>query len=178
MDNSAVPELAGWGTWDLQVTTDTDWLSAQMVLTVDNPGDIYQDSLGNVSPLSPNPAFFPIQPSLEFDTYVSNGQLGLPVSVLAAVDFGEPVVTFDENKLALLWFTDALTDVGTLSLARITLNGEATGTWRIKVTAAPQGGPVADVQGTIVGGELIPEPATLAMLSLGGLIAARRRRRR
>ena len=177
IDNSSIPELGGWVTQDLVVTTDTDWLSAQMVVTPDTPGQIYQDSLGDVSPQSPNPAFFPIQPSLEFDTYVSSGVLGEPVSWLVAMELGDNVLIFDENKLSMLWFTEATDDIGTLALARITLGSNATGTWKFIATAAPQGGPRVEVlEGIIENGVMfIPEPATLSLLSLGGVTLLRRK---
>ena len=73
VDNSS--QLTGYVTQDLVVTTDTDWLWAEMTVQPDADGLIYQDQVSFPNAQSPNPAFFGDFPSLEFDTYVSNGEL-------------------------------------------------------------------------------------------------------
>ena len=177
VDNSA--ELTGYVTQDLVVTTDTDWLSAQMAVTLDAPGQIYQDALGNVHPLSPNPAFFPVAPSLAFDTYVSNGVLGESVSTTHPIclDFCNGI--FDTDHISILWYTTATDDIGELALARVTLAEGANGTWRFAATAEPQDGPRVEVLDGIVenGVMYIPEPATLSLLTIGGLALIRRKRK-
>ena len=193
IDNSVgeggpTPELAGYVTQDLVVTTDTDWLSAQMIVTLDAPGQIYQDLMGDASPQSPgdpnpqspNPAFFPLVPSLEFDTYLSNGVLGESVSWSEALDLClgcGPV--FDSDHISFLWYTTGTEDIGTLALARVTLADTANGTWQFVATAMPQGGPRVEVPAGIVanGVMYIPEPAMMSLLGLGGLALMRRRRK-
>ena len=170
VDNSSAPELNGYVTLDLVATTDSDWLSAQMIVTLDAPGGFYQDPLGNTNPQSPNPAFFPLAPSLEFDTYVSNGVLGESVSLTGAVDLGGPAnEVFDADHLSILWYTTDTDDIGELTLARLSLAETAVGTWTFIATASPQGGPRLEVSG------IIPEPATLGILALAGLALLRRR---
>ncbi len=170
VDNTSVPELAGYVTQDIVITTDSDWLGAQMIVATDAPGMIYQDPLGGLT--SPSPAFFSIAPSLEFDTYVSNGVVGDLVSVTGAVDLGGPPTVVDTDQdLSVAWFTTATDDIGTLALARVTLQKTATGTWAFLATADPAEGPRVQASGPI-----IPEPATLSLLALGGLAAIRRRR--
>jgi len=82
VDNTA--QLTGYVTQDIVVTTDTDWLDAALIVQPDENGLIYQDDLGNTNPQSPNAAFFDAFPSLEFDTYLSNGVLEEYVSVAGA----------------------------------------------------------------------------------------------
>ena len=175
VDNSS--QLTGFITQDLVVTTDTDWEQAFMIVTLDEPGGIYQDPLGNVNPQSPNPAFFPIAPSLEFDTYVSNGVLGESVAAFGTVTF-DPLI-LDEDHIFISWFTDGTDDIGTLALARVTLAETAHGTWLFTATAASENDPTVDVPaGVVVNGEMfIPEPATLSLLTLGGLALMRRKRK-
>jgi len=175
VDNSSA--LTGYVTQDLVVTTDSDWLGAQMIVQPDATGLIYQDAMGNTNPQSPNPAFFDAFPTLEFDTYVTNSVLGESVSTTGAVDLGGPATAiFDENELSIAWYTDATDQIGTLTLARVTLADTANGTWKFLATAFPAEGPRVELlDGTIVDG-VIPEPATMGILALGGLIALKRRR--
>ena len=178
---SGKPVLNGYVTQDLVVTTDTDWMSAQMIVTLDEPDQIYQYA-GITSPQSWNPNVgnpFSLIPFMGLDTYVNNGVLGESVSVLAAVDMGETEVIFNDDKLALVWFTAAMDDIGTLALARITLADTANGTWQFVATAAPQGGPSVEVlDGIVVDGVMyIPEPATLSLLTLASLALMRRKRK-
>ena len=168
--------LDGFITQDLVVTTDTDWLSAEMAVTLDTPGQIYQDALGNTNPQSPNPAFFPIAASLEFDTYVSNGVLGESVSVTGVIIIPPDLTAFSIDHINILWYTTATEDIGTLALARVTLAETANGMWEFWATAVPQGGPRAEVLGGIVenGVMYIPEPATFGICAICSLVCLRR----
>jgi hypothetical protein len=151
-DNSAV--LAGYVTQDLVFETDTDWLSAQLLVTLTS-GTVYQDPFGGTT--SPNPTLFNLQPSLEFDTYVSNGVVGEPVATVTAEDFnpGAPVQC-DEDGISLGWFTTDVDDVGSLPLARITLSDDAAGTFHFRATALSSEGGVDqfDVTGTMANGTM------------------------
>ena len=155
VDNSSAAELAGYVTQDLVIETSDDWLSAQLIVTMDEPGGIYQDALGNTNPQSPYPAFFQAFPSLEFDTYVSNGVVGESVSITGAVDLGGPATTIsDEDALSIAWFTTDIDNVGTMALARITLAENASGRWAFFATAAPAEGPLVLGEGAVLGGAL------------------------
>ena len=167
--------LVGYVTQDIVITTDSGWLTAALIVDVGD-GDIYQDALARLTPQSPNPAFFPGFPSLEFDTYVSNGVLGEGVSVTGAVDLGGPRdKQFDQDHISIRWYTDGTDDVGTLALARITLKDTASGTWAFLAQARPLGHVMAS--GSVEGGHLIPEPGTGCLLVLGAVLALSRRRR-
>ena len=58
VDNSSVAALADYVTQDLVIDTASDWLSAQLIITLDSKGDIYQHAMGSSNPQSPNPAWF------------------------------------------------------------------------------------------------------------------------
>ena len=147
VDNSSA--LTGYVTQDIVFHTQTDWLSAQMVVDL-TAGSIYQDVAG--SNISPNPLLFGAFPTLEFDSYVSNGVVGEPVSTLPAADMGGTVVVFDESAISVGWFTTG-EEIGDLALARVTLSESAAGTWRFKASSSPAGiGPTADITGTISNG--------------------------
>ena len=167
------------------IDTDSDWLSAQLIVTPDEPGRIYQDPLyPQPRPQSPNPAFFEAFPSLEFDTYVSNGVVGEPVSITGAVDLGGPPdAIFNTDRISIAWYTYETDDIGTLALARFTLAHGAMGAWQLLASSGPAecarvriscGGFRAS--GPVINGHMVPEPATLWLLALGALALFRRHR--
>ena len=144
---------AGFVTTDLTIDTDSDWLSALLLVSLESPGKIYQHPMGSLSPQSPNPVVLDMYPSLRYDSYLSNGVLGESVSVTGAVDFGGPAeAIFDEDHLSILWYTTARDDIGDLTLARITLAGDAAGAWAFQATAAPADGPCIALNGSIQDG--------------------------
>ena len=156
VDNAA--ELTGYVTQDLVLSTPTDWLSAQLRVTLSEPGGVYQDAVGNTNPQSPNPAWLPLRPVLAFDTYVGNGVLGESVSTTGAVDLGGPLTAvFDEDGISIAWWTSDHDDIGLLDLARLTLANDATGTWSFLATAQPAEGPMVMLEGYVVNGELVFE---------------------
>ena len=168
VDNTS--ELIGYVTQDIVITTTTDWLGAQLVVTLDQPGGIYQDPMGSANPQSPAPAFFGAFSSLEFDTYVSNGVLGESVSTTGAVDLGGPAnAIFDENHISIAWYASDIDDVGELALARVTLADTATGTWQFLATAYPAEGPKVLTAGAIEDGVLLE---TSFLISGSELMAA------
>jgi len=59
----------------------------------------------------------------------------------------------------------------------VTLADTATGTWSFMANAAAPGGDTrVEASGPIIDGHMVPEPATLLLLSLGTLAAIRRQR--
>ena len=174
--------MDGYVTQDIVVTTDTDWLGAQMIVQPDAVGLIYQDDYGNANPQAPNPNIFCglapsalciLSPSLAFDTYVSNGVLGETANCTGAVDLGGPAsAIFTEDELSIAWYTDATDDIVALILARVTLQDTTTGTWSFLATAAPAEGPRVDVPAGVIenGVMYIPEPATLSLLGVVSLV--------
>jgi len=158
---------------DVMLTVDSDWLSAILIVTPDTTGQIYQNALGGNTP--PNSALFAAYATLEYDTYVSDGLGGAP-SLAAAVDYGYSSVVFDEDELALTYYTTA-TEIGELHMARVTMLNTASGEWTFVATASPEGGPKVIAEGMIDDGCMVPEPATLGLLAIGGLGVLIRRKR-
>ena len=173
MDTIAADTLV---TNDLTLTVDSDWLSAILVVTPSG-GGIYQHPVGAANPQSPNPLLFPAYACLPYDTYISNGVLGETCSTAAAVDLGHTSIIFDGTQLAVAYYTTDLDDLGALTLARVTLENTAGGTWDFIATASPAEGPKIITGGPIVEGYMLPEPATLGLLAIGGLGVLIRRKR-
>ncbi len=130
IDNSA--ELTGFTTADLQVTTDTDWTGAALLLEL-TQGSIYQDPLGTNS--APNPALFGTFPTLQFDTYVAAND-NSTITAGAAGDVGGDVFQFDSSELDISWIDTATDDIGTINIGRITLSDDAVGQWSLKLINA------------------------------------------
>jgi len=154
VDNSGAPELAGYVTQDLVIHTTTDWLSAELIVTLDGSGGVYQHPAQS-SPQSPSPAAIQGSPALAFDTYVSNGVPGqMVVTMGVAGPSGPPELIFDQDGIRITWFTPSKDDVGDLALARITLDSSASGTWSFSVTASPADGPKVSIDGKVIDGVL------------------------
>jgi len=175
VDNSA--QLTGWVSQDVVFTTDTDWISSQMLITL-TEGTVYQDDMGGIT--SPNPAWFTLAPTLEFDTYVSNGVVGDPLSAEGgAVNLGgDATLSFDEVGLNVNWFTTSDADTGALALARVTMSDTAQGEWQVWMSAVNEQGDdfLVITGGPVENGVMVPEPATLSVLALGGLALIRRKK--
>ena len=154
VDNSSA--LTGYVTQDIIIHTGTDWLSAELIVTLDATGDVYQEpNVGSISPQSPNPVFFSGIPELEFDTYVSNGVLGEQVMQIGAVDLGGPTLpVFDTDEISIAWWTTYADDLDELALARVTLADDAAGTWMFMATAYPAEGPLVLTGGKVIDGTL------------------------
>ena len=179
-DNSAVLG-SGYVTNDLLVTTDTDWMQSQILLTT-NAGSVYQTP--GAGQWYPQPGVYQYVPALEFDTWMCTLTGGVPSSEVEAGDLGGDAFSWSTSHLDAAWYNTASTDIGTdLLNARITLSDDANGTW--KYIAWGNKADPNDVnypeykylEGTIVDGYMVPEPVTIGMLMLGGLgVLARRRR--
>ena len=159
--------LGRWGTWalpnhvtqDLQVTTDTDWMASQLLVTL-TTGEVYQNAAGGTGP--PNPALFDAEPGLEFDTHVD------PANIAGgAIDLvgGPAPLVFDESGISITWYNTDTDDIGTMTVARVTLSADATGTWELLVSANGQDWLLVN-DGTIDYGIMAPESAGSAMLGL------------
>jgi PEP-CTERM motif-containing protein len=125
IDNSE--QLTGYRTFDLQLNTPiSDWTGSALLLEL-SAGSIYQASLGGDGPIPSE--FFGLVPELEFDTYV-----GVPGSSIAggAGDVkGGDTFEFSTERLSATFFNTANTDIGRISIGRVTLSDDAVGSWSL-----------------------------------------------
>jgi FG-GAP-like repeat len=151
VDNTS--ELTGYTTADLQVTTDSDWTGAALLLDL-TQGSIYQDANGGDT--APSAALFGAFPTLEFDTYVAAN--GNSVNLIgAAGDVGGDAYQFDTEQLDLTWIDLSTDDTGTINIGRVTLSDDAVGTWSLKLVNA-DGETYTTLSNAFTNGGLAPPP--------------------
>ena len=224
----------GYNAYDIKATTETNLATLELVLEMDNSGDIYQNGAA------------PDDPNVDFATFVTIGPSAAnePDTAILGAPPGE-VEAFDGQNLRIAWAPEYGVDTGDgeFLIARIVFKADASGSWTLKgwqsglttireewfgsvelsgvilpgdvngdgfvgsgdlsalisnwgLTGATRG--QGDVTGDgKVGGadynqvlsnwgagtppeppsEAVPEPATLALLLIGGLLALVRRRK-
>jgi hypothetical protein len=167
VDSAIVPQatVAGHTVNDILVDFTGILRGQQMILNL-TAGSIYQDTFG--SNTAPNGAFFPLAPSVEYDSFVTVGgrrsdgavpPASQPVLVVGgAVDL-QPgsALKFDAQGLNIAWAPGTGVDVdgGTdYVTSRITLTNSAQGTFKyFGSTAAGSGDPLV-VEGSVVDGKI------------------------
>ncbi len=131
VDNSANPILNGFRTFDLIITTTSQWTTSAMFLELEQ-GSVYQDALG-AGFNAPDPAQIGLG-GLEFDTYYALPDVG---QGNGATDVGG-TQTFPADTVGIdrSWGTPqnqfdfaGLSSSGTQLAMRVTLSDDAVGTW-------------------------------------------------
>lgn len=159
-------------------------LFGQQLLVTLTQGAIFQDAL-NPGEGPPNPMFFPVFPSMEWDTYVTLGAFApSPASSIVLVVGGSTELgasgpkQFDTEALNVAWAPApgvVFNGGAHFPIAQITLTDDAIGSWRL---FSNSGGVGRIVSGGILNGRLynVPEPAALLLAGLGAIAAALRQR--
>ncbi len=148
-----------------------------------NGGSFYQNALGGPTSQSINSAFFPLAPSLEWDSYVTIGALyanGDPFGNNALLDIGIDWTSFEGGgELATdngSWFVTPVDDQGG-ELGGMVLIGQFTLTGGELVGQVSLQGKDADGNTwQELGVTWVPAPGAMALLGLAGLVGRRRRR--
>jgi hypothetical protein len=146
-----------------------DWTG--IVLRVDlTAGSVYNDALGADTP---NQAFWGVFPALEFDSWVGVAGDGTNGIAGGAGDLGGGPQSMTGQTISITGFNTTVTNTAALRVGNISLSSDAAGTWQLIQSFA--GGVLIRSEGVVEAGAMVPEPASLALLGLGGLAAIRRR---
>jgi hypothetical protein len=184
---TADPQLANMQSWSLRVTnTDGHWASAGLRATLPAGGVFYQTpATRGGGDTHPNPAFFPVFPEVEFDTYVSSArnQAGSNApAILGAYPENDPPQSFGgatdaiPGRFSVSWGDPQATSgpgPGTYEIARLTFPTGMIPTINPAGQPASQTSQVAPDQTIEI--PPIPEPGSLGLLAAAGLLAIRRR---
>ena len=128
VDNTAW--LSGYATYDLQVTTDTDWTAAAGLLEL-TAGSLYQHAQG-VDHFAPHALQLSASPALAFDTYVVGSIAG------GAGDIEGTEFAFNDSRLDVTWFNTTSADIGTMTIGRVTMTDDAAGEMSLLVSSADE----------------------------------------
>jgi len=190
----------GYITNDVFVTYDNRINTAGMYLTLGGggTGTINQHIFG-AAEIAPNPALIASFPNLAWDTFITTGADPVPGGLTNTTD-NDTVVglgylgakTFNATTLDVAWAPAPLPatppPTGTPGspinylIARITLSDNATSVTPVTfaVDDLDSVGSYAIYNFSVAGGYLVPEPATMGLLAMGGigLLVHRRRKRK
>lgn len=183
VENDGVSAVLGEGyrTWDLvvDVPEGSDWTNAQIWMELDQGSFYYEPAYGD---LTPQQGFWGFVPELEYSSFCA-----VPPDFSASVSFAgahpdHPAPAdriYTDTVLSAAWFDTADTGAGTYTVGRFTWTEDAAGTileLQNYASAEEFEGPMGpDVW--IEGGAVIPEPATMSLLAVGGVAALIRRKR-
>ncbi len=187
--NTVEIDGTGYNVYDMMVAPTVDWTNSKLEITL-TTGKFYNNPVIG-SDIEAAPALFVFFPGLEWDTYAATpaGSL-VPAAMTPHSQFGQtavgppihPLLPPGNTQIEAGWFDTGIMGPGTFRVARLTLSGNAAGTIGGESYNANPGFERPEIVSfdgmyTIIGGHIVPEPATLTLLALGALAVMRRRRR-
>jgi hypothetical protein len=172
-DTGAAP--AGWVSNDLFAHSDYDLLSAAIFITLDS-GVVYNNNVFvagyETFQQSPGETYVTLNNSPSTSIAGSAGDLGHYPPVSGEAEFGPSV-------LGAAWFSTSTNDAGNgLPLGTFSFSADANGAGMLRVSSKPQFSSQQPIillmPVSVENGVLLPEPASLGLLGLGGLFLLRR----
>ena len=161
-------------TFDLIVTTvDADFYAAELDATLMGPAEFFQHPAGGLVP--PDPNLVEQYPAVEFDTFFDAGPGSDPWVLLDDLveepqfihaTWFDTEVDLPNDTYRIARFSFHFLDIGT---ATLTVEGDSVN---------PNGSPYFFHIGPLEVSMYYPEPSSLALLTLGGLLSLRRRAQR
>jgi MYXO-CTERM domain-containing protein len=159
-------------------------------LSIDTNGmSFYQNALGGPTSQAINSAFFPLAPSLEWDSYVTVGALyadGTPFGNNALMDIGIDWASFESGgELATdngSWFCTPVDAQGEEQGGRVLIGqftvvgGTGNGYTDLLGQISIQGKDADGVTFQELGATWVPAPGAIALLGLAGVCSRRRRK--
>ncbi len=152
-------------------------------------GSFYQNALGGPTSQAINSAFFPLAPSLEWDSYVTVGALyadGTPFGNNALMDIGIDWASFESGgELATdngSWFCTPVDAQGEEVGGRVLIGqftvvgGTGNGYTDLLGQISIQGKDADGVTFQELGATWVPAPGAIALLGLAGVCSRRRRK--
>ena len=162
----------------VQPSDGLDWTNSEMLINL-TVGSVYNATNAVAADGNPNPAFFTTMGFRNgaFDTFVTGGGFDPAVVSGASTLLGGPggAAKFGSDGVDLAWGDLQENDFGNTFVGQFTLSADAVGTYT--GVSIQTGAVVESFSGSVVGGVLVvPEPASLGLVGLGGLALLRRRR--
>jgi len=146
---------------------DSDWAGSSLVIDL-TAGSVYNHGLGGDS--APSSAMIASNLGLQYETYVGIIDDTTAGITGGATDAGGGPLSLDAPQISVSWFNTRPNDIGPVQIGMLTLSEDASG---IITTFTERGSLVVGVFDNW--GDIMPEPATLALLALAGPVLLRRR---